>query len=91
MGDSFEVPGHWRRTDEFADSDGPLLYRTSFASDPLPTDRRAWLVFDGIFYQSDVWLDGAYLGDTEGYFFPHQFEVTERFARSRRARCCRSR
>jgi len=25
----------------------------------------------------DVWLDGAYLGDTEGYFFPHTFEVTE--------------
>jgi beta-mannosidase len=72
------VPGHWRRNGEFADDDGPLLYRTSFASDPLPAERRAWLVFDGIFYQSDVWLDGAYLGDTEGYFFPHQFEVTER-------------
>ena len=24
-----------------------------------------------------MWLDGAYLGDTEGYFFPHTFEVTE--------------
>jgi beta-mannosidase len=72
------VPGHWRRNDEFAVSDGPLLYRTSFTSDPPPAGRRAWLVFDGIFYQSDVWLDGAYLGDTEGYFFAHQFEVTER-------------
>ncbi len=27
-------------------------------------------------YQSDVWLDGSYLGDTEGYFFPHAFDVT---------------
>ena len=26
---------------------------------------------DGVFYQADVWLDGAYLGDPEGYFFPH--------------------
>lgn len=42
--------------------------------------RRSWLVLDGIFYTSDVWLDGTYLGDTEGYFFPHAFEVTELLA-----------
>ena len=41
-----------------------------------PRAERAWLVLDGIFYQSDVWLDGSYLGDTEGYFFPHSFDVT---------------
>jgi beta-mannosidase len=29
-----------------------------------------------MFYQGDVWLDGEYLGDTEGYFVPHVFEVT---------------
>lgn len=40
-------------------------------------ERRHWLVLDGIFYQSDLWLDGTYLGDTEGYFFPHSFEVTD--------------
>jgi beta-mannosidase len=45
-----------------------------------PGARRTWLVLDGIFYTSDVWLDGAYLGDTEGYFFPHAFEVTEALA-----------
>jgi beta-mannosidase len=42
----------------------------------LAKGQRAWLVMDGIFYQSDVWLDGSYLGDTEGYFFPHAFDVT---------------
>ena len=31
---------------------------------------------DGLFYQGDVWLDGDYVGDTEGYCFPHHFEVT---------------
>src|SRR4051794_12357283 len=42
--------------------------------------RRTWLVFDGFFYTSDVWLDGTYVGDTEGYFFPHAFEVTDALA-----------
>lgn len=71
------VPGHWRSTSEFAQSDGSLLYRTRFAQPAPPDDRRVFVTFDGIFYQGDVWLDGDYLGDTEGYFFPHTFEITE--------------
>ncbi|HLY83029.1 MAG TPA: hypothetical protein VKQ71_08585, partial [Acidimicrobiales bacterium] len=72
------VPGHWRSHPSFHDTDGPLLYRRRFdAPGPGGTDRRVWLSFDGIFYQGDVWMDRAYLGDTEGYFFPHVLEVTE--------------
>ena len=72
-----EVPGHWRSNDAFADSDGPLLHRTTFEQRPGAPGRRWWVRFDGLFYQGDVWLDGAYLGDTEGYFLPHTFEVTD--------------
>jgi beta-mannosidase len=71
------VPGHWRSTVAFADSDGPLLHRCRFEAQRRPAEgRRSWLTFDGLFYQGDVWLDGGYLGDTEGYFVPHTFEVT---------------
>jgi len=64
----------WRSNDAFAKTDGPLLYRARFetAAEKL----RSWLAFDGIFYNADIWLDGAYVGDTEGYFVPHTFEVT---------------
>jgi beta-mannosidase len=71
------VPGHWRSTGAFADSDGPLLHRCRFATDRPGEGRRRWLTLEGLFYQGDVWLDGGYLGDTEGYFVPHTFEVTE--------------
>ena len=70
------VPGHWRSVPAFADRDGPLLHRTRFEQEAGPADRRWWLRFDGIFYQGDVFLDGAYLGATEGYFFAHEFEAT---------------
>ncbi|HLI54493.1 MAG TPA: hypothetical protein VKU88_09210 [Acidimicrobiales bacterium] len=69
------VPGHWRSSEAFAASDGPLLYRRRFSTSRPENGERAFLVFDGIFYQADVWLDNDYLGDTEGYFFPHVFEV----------------
>src|SRR6185312_2072578 len=71
------VPGHWRSHAAFADADGPLLYRTAFEHPVPEPDERWWLRFDGLFYQGDVWLDGSYVGDTEGYFFPHSFEVTD--------------
>jgi beta-mannosidase len=78
------VPSHWRSNDAFAETDGPLLYRTRFdtpIADPpddwSALDTRWWLCLEGAFYSSDVWLDGDYVGDTEGYFFPHIFEVTD--------------
>ena len=70
------VPGHWRSHPELADSDGPILYRKRFELPAPAAGARRWVTFDGIFYQADVWLDGAYLGDPEGYFFPHSFDVT---------------
>ena len=70
------VPGHWRLHPEFSEHDGPLLYRRCFSM-PEPADgQRRWVTLDGVFYQADVWLDGAYLGDPEGYFMPHTFDVT---------------
>lgn len=70
------VPGHWRLHPEFSEHDGPLLYRRCFSM-PEPADGcRRWVTLDGVFYQADVWLDGAYLGDPEGYFMPHTFDVT---------------
>ncbi len=73
---TMQVPGHWRNHPDFAESDGPLLYRTRYSMPEPGEGRRRWITLGGIFYQADVWLDGAYLGDPEGYFIPHSFDVT---------------
>src|SRR5882762_125563 len=69
-----DLSGTWRAA--IADDD---LRRTAFALDfdDGAQGARHWVVLDGLFYQGDVWLDGAYLGDPEGYFFPHAYEITE--------------
>lgn len=71
------VPGHWTEVPELAGVDGPVLYRHRFDAERPEPGQRCWLVLDGVLNQGDVWLDGSYLGDTEGYFVPHRFEVTE--------------
>jgi beta-mannosidase len=71
------VPGHWHSEPALDSVDGPVFYRHPFTADRLDADRRAWLTFEGLFYQADIWLDGSYLGDTEGYFAPQTFEVSD--------------
>jgi beta-mannosidase len=78
------VPGHWAADPSFAGVEAVLLRSRFEAPDIAPNPRRRWwLQFDGITQQGDVWLDGAYLGDTEGYFVPHAFEVTDLLAERR--------
>ncbi len=74
------VPGHWAQDPTFADTTGPLLYRRRFDDDeltPLRDGERRWLVLEGVTAQSDVWLDGHYVGTTTAYFATHRFDVTE--------------
>lgn len=75
--DTVAVPGHWGSTAALADAAGPLLHRTSFNSPDLVPGERAWLTFDGVMSQSDIWLDGSFVGDTNIYFAPQSFEITE--------------
>ena len=72
------VPGHWR-------SDARLRRHRRPA--PLPAAVRRdgpGRGAAGVAHlrrasstRATSWLDGSYLGDTEGYFAPHTFEVTE--------------
>ena len=75
------MPGHWRSTP------GVRRHRRPAAlPHPVLTTRRpspatgTGCALDGVFYQGDVWLDGGYVGDPEGYFFPHKYEITEALA-----------
>ncbi len=70
------VPGHWGRHPAFAAEAGPVLYRHRFTAPAPAPGERAWLRFDGVMAEAEVWLDGQPLGDTGVYFTPHRFDVT---------------
>jgi len=71
-----KIPGHWAHAPELSE-ERAVLHRFRFDATGPDDDHRSWLHLDGICQQGDVWLDGAYVGDTEGYFVPHAFEITD--------------
>ena len=80
-----DVPSHWQTNPEFANFDGTLLYRADMTVPALGEGQRRWIRFNGICYAGDIFLDGAYIGQTEGYFTHHRFEVTDLMATAQRA------
>ena len=70
------VPGHWSSHPEFVEARA-VLHRTRFALNPPDHERRCWLWLDGVCQQGDVWLNGRYVGTTDGYFVSHGFDITK--------------
>lgn len=83
------VPSHWAQGAAGGGADlageESVLYRRRFEG---PADASAapetgtggtrwWLRIEGLAQQGDIWLDGSYLGHTDGYFVPHELEVTD--------------
>lgn len=53
----------------------PWWYKNEFTLTQQQRDTCAALRFEGVDYYCKVWLNGAYLGEHEGYFAPFEFEV----------------
>lgn len=71
------VPGHWQLNPQFEFYGGKMVYRKRFSLAERKEGRRYRIRFNGIFYWSIVNVNGARLGENEGYFFPRDYEITE--------------
>ena len=70
----------WRYTGEKGTSRVPvsciLWYRTQFNVEPAKPGQRTSLVFEGVEWEAQVWLNGKPLGSHKGYYEPFHFDVT---------------
>jgi beta-mannosidase len=53
-----------------------LWYRTTFASALPQPEKRVFLVFSGVAWEAEVWLNGTFLGRHNAYWEPFRFDVT---------------
>jgi hypothetical protein len=52
-------------------------YRTSFPTPVVKNGKRLFLVFKGVDWRAQVWLNGKYIGAHMTYYEPFRFDVTE--------------
>jgi beta-mannosidase len=69
------VPSNWYAAGH--DLSGVVWYRHQFQGNPNLKNKTLQLVFEGVDYAADVWLNGRYLGFHEGYFQPFRFDVSK--------------
>ncbi|HEU5016205.1 MAG TPA: glycoside hydrolase family 2 TIM barrel-domain containing protein [Roseiflexaceae bacterium] len=76
-----QLPAHWQQHALFERYSGKMVYRKAFSLDERVPDgqspRRHWLRFNGVFYWMQAYFNGVDLGRDEGYFVPHEYEVTD--------------
>jgi len=70
-----DVPANWWL--ENHDLSGAVWYKHQFKSNVELQNQLVKLVFAGVDYTADIWLNGKYLGFHEGYFQPFSFLVNE--------------
>ncbi len=76
-GGQMTIPVNWQLggLDNFH---GRVRFERQFQFDGLDEDEvDAWLHFSAVDYFAEVWLNGALLGQHEGYFQPFRFNVTD--------------
>ena len=52
-------------------------YRVSFNTPEETVNKRIWLLFNGINYKADIWLNGRLIGSIQGAFKRGEFDITE--------------
>ncbi|MFI0488552.1 MAG: glycoside hydrolase family 2 protein [Yersinia sp. (in: enterobacteria)] len=70
-----KVPANWYS--EGVDHQGVLWYRTRFKLPILDIDDMATLIFDGVDYQADIWLNNQQVGQHKGYFQRFSTDITD--------------
>ncbi|GBC60354.1 glycoside hydrolase family 2 [Desulfonema ishimotonii] len=73
--DTVPVPSNWYLT--HGEHSGAVWYRTRFTGERRWKQQLVQLLFSGVDYTADVWLNGQYLGFHEGYFGPFSFIITD--------------
>lgn len=78
------IPCSWNCAEpELEHYDGALLFEREFSCHRPRKGRRTFLCFEASFYQTRVWLNGAFIGTHDGGFTPFEFDVSDQLRNGR--------
>jgi beta-galactosidase len=75
--EKMEVPGNWNLHNLYSEYSGDAWYTTAFKLDESYKDKLVRLVFESVYNDSKVWLNGKLLGENHLGFLPFEFDITK--------------
>jgi len=73
--DSLSVPGNWDLENEYVEFAGTGWYATTFSVPTEWQNKAVQLVFESVYNDSKIWLNGKLIGENHLGFLPFQFNV----------------
>jgi beta-galactosidase len=75
--DKMEVPGNWNLHNLYADYSGDAWYTRTFKVDESQKNQLVRLVFESVFNDCKVWVNGKLIGENHLGFMPFQFDISK--------------
>jgi len=75
--DSMPVPGNWDLRNEYAAYAGDAWYTRTFALDKSMASKRLRLVFQSVYNDAKIWINGQPVGENHLGFLPFHFDITQ--------------
>ncbi|MER2492937.1 glycoside hydrolase family 2 protein [Catenovulum sediminis] len=76
--DRIDVPGVWDTYDRYNDYTGTAWYHHTFEPNAKWSENQIRLVFESVYHDSEVWLNGEYLGENKLGFLSFNFDITSK-------------
>lgn len=70
------VPGNWKDYSAFQEYNGSAWYRRTFTISPEELKRHLSIRFGGIFRHAEIWLNGNFIEEHEGYQAPFHVDIS---------------
>ncbi len=75
--DEMRVPGVWDIRNEYSDYAGTAWYRKTFTANADWEQKWVRIIFQAVYNDVKVWLNGEYLGDHHVGFLPFHFDISK--------------
>jgi beta-galactosidase len=75
--DSMTVPGNWDLKNEYTSYAGNAWYRRTIEGNPQWKNKIIRLVFDGVHFETKVWVNGKLAGTNNIGYLPFELDVTK--------------
>ncbi|MEJ5961437.1 sugar-binding domain-containing protein [Pedobacter immunditicola] len=75
--ETMNTPSNWDTQNEYANYVGKAWYRKTISIPAAWKDKTIFLNFEGVYFDSKVWVNGQLIGTNNNGFLPFEFDVSK--------------